>query len=52
MLPAASAVSIPAVTMFVNVPAKIMKARIRRNISAPLSATWSASTAFWRSPMG
>ena len=52
ILPAASAVSIPAMTIFVNVPAKIKNVRIYKNISAPLSATCPASTAFWRSPMG
>lgn len=52
IFPAISAVSIPAITIFVNVPAKIKNVRINKNISAPLSATSPASTAFWRSPMG
>ena len=38
ILPATSAVSIPAITMFVNVPAKIKNVRIYKNISSPLSA--------------
>lgn len=38
-LPAASAVATPAITMFVNVPAKIMNVKMKRNMSAPRSAT-------------
>ena len=39
MLPAASAVATAAITMFVNVPAKIMNVNMNRNMSAPRSAT-------------
>lgn len=39
IFPAASAASIPAITIFVKVPAKIKNVKINKNISAPLSAT-------------
>lgn len=46
IFPAASAVSTPAITMFVNATPKTKNVSMNRNISAPLSATWPASTVF------
>lgn len=39
IFPAASAVSTPAITIFVNVPAKFKNVKINKNINAPLSAS-------------
>ena len=50
--PPPSAVSMPAITMFVKVEANKRKARTNRNINPLRSVNWSANSAFRYIPIG